>query len=82
MDYKSMVREFIVSECLDEHAENDLTDDAPLFRSGILNSMNLVRLVNFIETKVDVTVPAHELTEENFGSINSIAEFIEARKSG
>lgn len=53
-----------------EHAEN-------LYGEGLLDSLDMVRLVTEIDRAFDVRVPAEELIPENFATVRSIWNLIE-----
>ncbi len=50
-------------------------DDADLFASG-MDSLRLMQLLVFIEQKIGVQLPDHEVTPERVASINSIVEWV------
>ncbi len=53
-----------------------LTNDTKLFVEGIFDSMGFVMLLEFLEDTYSVTASDGELVEENFESIDSIADFV------
>ncbi len=59
----------------------EVPDDYPLIENGVLTSLQTVELVIFLEERFDIVVEDEELDEENFGSINSIADLV-ANKTG
>ncbi len=59
----------------------DVPDDYPLIENGVLTSLQTVELVMLMEDRFDIIVEDEELDEENFGSINAIAELV-ASKTG
>ena len=54
--------------------------DEVLLQSGLLDSATLIEYVVWIENEFDITIEQEELTVENFGSINQIAAFVDARR--
>jgi acyl carrier protein len=48
-----------------------------LLESGILDSMGILEVVEFIEGEFHVTVSDDDLLPENFQSIERIAQFVE-----
>ncbi len=54
-------------------------DAADLFDAG-MDSLRLMQLLVFIEQKVGVLLPDHEVTPERVASINSIVEWIGQHK--
>lgn len=59
----------------------ELSDDYELIENGVLTSLQTVELVMFMEQEFGVTVEDEELNEENFATVNDIAELV-ASKSG
>lgn len=57
----------------------ELLEDLPLFVRGYLDSLNLVDVVTFVERRCGVRVPAGDLTLDHFGSLRSIAAYVERR---
>ena len=59
----------------------ELPEDYPLIENGVLTSLQTVELVMFLEDRFGVMVEDDELDEENFGSINAIAELVASKTS-
>ena len=55
--------------------------ETALFRSGLLDSLNLVELITFLETQFAIRIGASEVICENFDTVDHIVTFI-ARKKG
>lgn len=77
-----------------DHLEKDLLDyvqeqtkgagsiltDTDLVTSGILDSLAIMGLIEFIENKCDLRFDSDELTPKNFNSVKEILRFISNRK--
>ncbi len=46
----------------------------PLFKKGILDSMNILDIIGFIENKIGRKIKDDELIMKNFKDVNSIIE--------
>lgn len=53
-----------------------LDEDAPLLRSGVIDSIGVIELVGFLEVTFGVSIPEHEITEENLGTLGAIGRFV------
>lgn len=53
-----------------------LQSDTKLFIEGILDSMGFALLLDFLESKFQIAAEDSDLIEENFESIDAIADFI------
>jgi acyl carrier protein len=75
------LRQYILEEFLAGEKSSNLKDDTPLRTSGILDSVATLKLVSFIEERYGIEVEAHEVGNDNFDSIDSIASFIQGKQS-
>lgn len=55
---------------------SDVDTKEPLLQSGLIDSLNLVQIIVAIQSDLGATIEADEINEENFQSIESIAEFV------
>lgn len=53
-----------------------ITDDLPFFDRGIIDSLQIVEIIGFLEDDLDFEVAGEDLSPENFGSIAGMAEFL------
>jgi acyl carrier protein len=51
----------------------ELTVDQPLVSSGLLDSIDLIRLIGTLEERYDARVDDHDLRPENFETCRSIS---------
>jgi acyl carrier protein len=63
------------------HPDLELTDDEDLLAKGVIDSLGFVELVEEVQSRYSVAVQDVEITEENFGSINAIAGFVDRKRS-
>jgi acyl carrier protein len=74
---KSKIRDYILESTFDD-VEN-ITDDTLIFEKGVLDSMGLLFLIEFLKEEFGVTTNDDELVVENFESINNIVAFLESK---
>ena len=55
---------------------DSLQSDTMLFVEGLLDFMGFALLLDFLETKFQIAAEDSDLVEENFESIDAIADFI------
>lgn len=67
---------WIREHCLVAEPERELTPDAPLLDDGILDSIQIMQLVSFVEEQAQVTVPLDEIVPESFETARSIAAMV------
>ena len=78
METLERVRLYIIEASMCD--KEKITDDTLIFEQGLLDSMGLLFLVQFINDEFKVVTHDHELIRENFESINTIVSFVEAKK--
>lgn len=74
------IRQFITGDL--GKSLTGIGNDASLLEAGVLDSLGVLALVNFIEGKYGVTVSEDEMMPENFDSIDAVAAFVGRRRGG
>lgn len=54
----------------------NINKDTLIFRDGIFDSMGFVLLIDFLEENFNVFTNDEDMIEENFESVNAIAQYI------
>lgn len=76
---KDRVRQFILS--MPQFSKDaNLTDDLNLFEKGIVESVNAINLVIFLENEFGIQISSGDLVGDNFQSVNHILAFIDKKK--
>lgn len=76
---KEEIRQYILTEFLPGEKPANLRDDTALRTSGIIDSVGLLRMIDYIEERYKIQVEAHEAGVENFDRIEDIAAFIQRK---
>lgn len=56
------------------------SDEDSLLENGILDSMNVMELVVFLEESMGVQVEDHEINPDNFDSVNYLAAYVRRKQ--
>jgi acyl carrier protein len=80
-DVRSDMRAYIEENFLYLHPGVELKDDDDFLTLAIVDSLGFVELVEEVQSRYGITVEDVEITEENFGSIDAIARFVERKRS-
>lgn len=59
------------------HPEVDFETTEGLIDEGILDSLDIVKIVTAIDSEFDVLIPAEEIMPENFNSAKALMELVE-----
>ena len=73
-------REFIATRLLYSSDGFTYADDAPLLREGIIDSLGVVELVEFVQSHFAVKVEQQEVRPDNFDSVSKLAAFVRRKK--
>jgi acyl carrier protein len=79
---ETIINDYISREFVRDPALLPLANDTSLVDSGILDSLNLLRLVVFIEDRFGISMGEADLLPENFDSVNTICAFLSAHEPG
>ena len=74
---KNDVKKYIIEASLS--SSEKIKDDTLIFDTGLLDSMGLLFLIEFLNENYGIEVNDEELNPKNFESINSIATFMESK---
>jgi acyl carrier protein len=58
-----------------------LPDDLPLVENYVLDSLDMLSLVALVETEFSVPVADEDVVLDNFGTIERIAAYVDARRA-
>ncbi len=73
------MRAFIEENFLYLRPDVELSDGDDFLALGIIDSLGFVELVEEVQSRYSIAIDDVEITEENFGSINAIAGFVERK---
>lgn len=74
------VRQFIVDDLGWEGSADVLSVDLPLIQSGVLDSLGILTLVEFLESNYDITVEDSEIVSTHLGSLASIERYVRGKQ--
>ena len=76
-DIKTKIRQYVIETSYANLEQ--VKDESLIFSEGLLDSMGFILLINFIEDSFGIKARDSELLEDNFESINAMANFIERK---
>jgi acyl carrier protein len=78
---KDTIRHYISTEIAVGGANRTISDTDQLIEKGIIDSLGIMTLLNFLETEFDVQIDGDDLSPENFSSVTAISDLV-VRKTG
>jgi acyl carrier protein len=79
-EVEKIIRKFLAEYLLPEAEVQKLDPETPLLQTGILNSLTLIHLIDFLEQQFDLVVSPAEFQPENFQSLHTICAYIQQKK--
>ncbi|KAA3613251.1 MAG: acyl carrier protein [Calditrichaeota bacterium] len=76
---EDQILKFLYDDSLKDEFQ-DLDHDDSLLELGIIDSVKMMQLIDFIEKTFGITVDEDDMMPENFDSINAITEYIGSKK--
>lgn len=80
-DVRADVRQYVQENFLYLRPDVELKDEDDLLQLGIIDSLGFVELVEEVQVRYGITVQDVDITEENFGSVEAIARYVEGRRA-
>jgi len=74
------MRTFVQENFLYTNPDLQVDEKDSLLESGIVDSMGVMEIIDFLNETFGVTVPDEDITEDNLGSLAVIADYVLARK--
>lgn len=75
---KDTIKDFISNTLLEGQGEQIETDQ-DLLMSGVLDSLNVMKLALFLEEQCKITIPAHDVVLENFSTVDQMHAYLLGR---
>jgi acyl carrier protein len=76
------IKRFIVAEFAPDARPEDIDDDYDLLANGVIDSLGLLRVVDWLSQRFDVAVDDVEISEDQFVSVAAMGRFVEQYATG
>src|SRR5262245_59680142 len=78
---ESAVREFLLREVLDDRDLQTLAPDHNLIESGLLDSLGILKTVEFCQAHFGITIPDRDVVPDHMESVRAIAALVERMRA-
>ncbi|MBU4488056.1 MAG: acyl carrier protein [Candidatus Omnitrophica bacterium] len=75
-DIKGKIRKFIVDNYLKRLQDNQLKDNDSFLEQGIIDSIGVIELTNFIQKAFRIEIEVSEIIPDNFDTLNNLERYI------
>jgi methoxymalonate biosynthesis acyl carrier protein len=79
LDIRQQIHDYLVTELASER--ESFTPDENLLAQGIIDSMGILSLVTFMETRFGIKASDDDMVPENFETLEALRLFVERKKS-
>lgn len=69
------LKDYIVNQVLDGQGHG-LDENTPLLEWGVMNSLEIVRLISFIRKQFCITISSSQMVADNFKDLKSITDLV------
>ncbi len=80
MELRECIKTFIAVDLVGQ-PQLVIADNDDLLLNGLVDSLGVIRLIGFLEDQTGVNIPPGDVTIENFGTIQAMAIYLEARQA-
>lgn len=75
-----VIREYVLREFLPGENPQTLTDTTPLISGGIIDSIDAVRLIVFLEGEFDIDVEAFDVDLDHLDTLEALEQFVASKR--
>lgn len=79
MSIAAEVEQFIVSDIAAGRGIDSVAHDSDLLTDSTIDSLGIVELITFLESRYGIKVDDDDVDAENFRSVNNIVTFVESK---
>jgi acyl carrier protein len=77
MGCEQEIRDFVIDNFLFGESSDTFSDTDSFLEKGLIDSMGILTLVEFVRDKYVISIQDEELIPENWDSVQRIADFVE-----
>jgi acyl carrier protein len=80
LDIRQEIHDYLVRELAAER--DSFAPDENLLAQGIIDSMGILKLVTFLETRFGIKTSEEDMIPENFETLETLRAFVERKRAG
>jgi acyl carrier protein len=80
MQIETKIKDYIAKNLLFSEEGYTYADDVSFLQEGIIDSLGVMELVEFVQKEFGIKVEQTEVTPEHFDSVAKLAAFVKAKK--
>ena len=76
---KTTIQKYLMEEYLDSDEKTTFSEQTPLITSGLIDSISILQVVDFLEESFGFEFEPHEVDQTNLDSIETMLGFIKTK---
>lgn len=73
------IRSFVIDNLLFGEADDRFSNDDSFFEKGVVDSMGILTLVEFVKEEYAISIEDEEIVPDNWDSVHRIAAFVQTK---
>ncbi len=73
------IRSFVIDNFLFGEADDRFSNDDSFFENGLVDSIGILTLVEFVKEKYAISIEDEEIVPDNWDSVHRIAAFVQTK---
>ena len=74
------VRQFVIDNFVREAGDGNFSNEDSFLETGLVDSMGILNLVEFVQEKFSISIVDEELVPEHWDSVRRVAEFVQSKQ--
>jgi len=70
---------YIKNELIVGNTDIDFNEEDDLLGGGLVDSLGMMKLINFIEKEFELKIPAQDMVIENFMTVSCISTYLKSK---
>ncbi len=77
--HEEKIKSYILSDIIKDGTRLELAANDNLIDSGVINSLGIMKIVNYLESTYKISISDDEILLDNFESLGAISKFVESK---
>ena len=73
------IKQFIVEEIIAENTNGDFGEEQSLLENGIIDSLGIMKLLDYFEEEFEINIDGDEILPENFENLLAISKLVQSK---
>lgn len=80
MAFRSSIKKFLVEEFMPDVSMGQIEDDFDLIANGVIDSLGLLKVIAWLESRHELSIDVMDMVPENFSSVGAINAYLNRAK--